>query len=290
MIGIVEHRGKTSAGSRRALRAAIDDAGLEPVRWVEVKKAKKAQAAVTDLVADGVQAVVVCGGDGTVRAAAQALLDTGVALAVLPTGTANLFAGGLGLATDPAAVVRSVRSGPRRTLDTGECNDRTFTVMAGTGVDAGMIDKADAARGPLGKKTIGALSYFWAGATEAHAQARRTARCRRHHRRGTSRLGGTHDQLRPRPPGGVTGCGAHPGPADRRPPRAGATDRAGRWHQGQQRPPADPRAAGFVDRVRAGVSESARNENTPSSAWAGGVLLMINFESTQRQTAAAATS
>jgi diacylglycerol kinase (ATP) len=171
VIGIVEHRGKTSAGSRRALRAAIDDAGLEPVRWVEVKKAKKAQAAVTDLVADGVKAVVVCGGDGTVRAAAQALLDTGVALAVLPTGTANLFAGGLGLATDPAAVVRSVRSGPRRTLDTGECNDRTFTVMAGTGVDAGMIDKADAARGPLGKKTIGALSYFWAGATEAHAQA-----------------------------------------------------------------------------------------------------------------------
>lgn len=171
MIGILVHRGKTSARSRRALRAAIADAGVAPAEWVEVAKARKAQEAVGGLVAGGVEAVVVCGGDGTVRAAAEALADTGVPLAVMPSGTANLFAGGLGLPTEPDAVVRSVVSGPRRTLDTGQCNDRIFTVMAGTGFDAGMIDKADAARGPLSKKTLGSLSYFWAGVTEAHARA-----------------------------------------------------------------------------------------------------------------------
>jgi YegS/Rv2252/BmrU family lipid kinase len=138
--------------------------------WVGVSKARKAGAAVAELVAAGVKSVVVCGGDGTVRAAAEALADTGVALAVLPTGTANLFAGGLGLPAGPADVVRSVVSGPRLVLDTGRCNDRTFTVMAGTGFDAGMIDKADAARGPLGKKVLGPLAYFLAGVTEAHGR------------------------------------------------------------------------------------------------------------------------
>lgn len=171
VIGVVVHRGKTSARSRRALRAAIADAGVAPAEWVEVVKARKTQGAVADLVDAGVEAVVVCGGDGTVRAAAEALVDTGVPLAVVPSGTANLFAGGLGLPAEPVDVVRSVLSGPRRTLDTGQCNDRIFTVMAGTGLDAGMIDKADAARGPLGKKVLGSLSYFWAGVTEAHARA-----------------------------------------------------------------------------------------------------------------------
>ncbi|HEY5881192.1 MAG TPA: diacylglycerol kinase family protein [Nakamurella sp.] len=169
-IAVVEHRRKVSPSTRRALRTAVTDAGLEPVSWLTVPRARKARDAAAEAVAAGAGTVLVCGGDGTVRAAADALADTGVALAVLPTGTANLFAGGLGLPAEPAAVVELIVSGARRVLDTGLCNDRTFTVMAGVGLDAAMLDKADAAKGLLGKKRLGALSYFWAGVTEAHGQ------------------------------------------------------------------------------------------------------------------------
>lgn len=168
MIGIVEHRRKVPAAAARALRDAVADAAPDAVEWVEVAKAKRARRAVDELVRAGAAAVVVAGGDGTVRAAAEALVDTGVALAVLPTGTANLFAAGLGLPSDPAAVIEAVMSGSRRVVDTGRCNDRTFTVMAGVGFDAGMIDRADGAPGLLGKKRLRSLSYYWAGLTEAH--------------------------------------------------------------------------------------------------------------------------
>ena len=162
-IAVVEHERKMSASARRELREALA-AGGEPVSWAAVRKAKESTAAVADAVAAGAETVVVCGGDGTVRAAAQALVDTGVAMAVLPTGTANAFARGLGLPSDPAAVVELIASGARRTLDTGRCNDLTFTVMAGAGLDAAMIDEADST---AGKRRLGVLSYFRAGLMHA---------------------------------------------------------------------------------------------------------------------------
>ena len=112
--------------------------------------------------ADGATVVVVCGGDGTVRAAAGALVDTGVALAVMPSGTANLFAGALDLPSEPADIVELIRSGQRRTIDTGTCNGQAFVVMAGTGFDAAMVDGADD-----GKERFGMLAYLRAGVREA---------------------------------------------------------------------------------------------------------------------------
>ncbi|HEY5877927.1 MAG TPA: diacylglycerol kinase family protein [Nakamurella sp.] len=168
MIAVVERRGKVSGATRRGLREALTHAGLEPASWTKVSKARKATAAVAEMIRGGADTVVVCGGDGTVRAAAEALVDTGVALEVVPTGTANLFAAGLDLPAEPAAVVELVTSGHRLVLDTGRCNDRTFTVMAGAGLDAAMIDETDDASGPLGKDRLGVLSYVRAGLIHAH--------------------------------------------------------------------------------------------------------------------------
>jgi YegS/Rv2252/BmrU family lipid kinase len=133
-----------------------------------VSKAGKATGVVAEAIHQGADTVVVCGGDGTVRAAAEALVDTRVALAVLPTGTANLFAGGLNLPADPAAIVELVLSGRRLVIDTGSCNGRTFTVMGGTGLDAAMIEEADEASGLLGKRRLGVLSYVRAALIHAH--------------------------------------------------------------------------------------------------------------------------
>jgi diacylglycerol kinase (ATP) len=109
--------------------------------------------------------VLACGGDGTVRAAAEGVVGTKCALAVVPAGTANLFAGALDLPSDPAETVKLIDAGERRTIDTGTCNGMTFAVMAGTGFDAAMIDAADDA-----KEHLGTVAYVRAGVKQARTR------------------------------------------------------------------------------------------------------------------------
>ena len=78
----------------------------------------------------------VWGGDGMVQRCIDALAGTDVALAILPAGTANLFAANLGMPEDLAAAVRIGLHGRRRALDVGVVNGEHFAVMAGTGFDA----------------------------------------------------------------------------------------------------------------------------------------------------------
>lgn len=130
--------------------------------WTDVAKAKKARKATAAAVDAGAEIVIACGGDGTVRAASEALVGSATALAVLPVGTANLFATGFGLPTNAADVVTLVLSGERRAVDSGVCNDRAFNVMAGTGFDARMIDDADEH-----KDRLGMLAYVRAGVRHA---------------------------------------------------------------------------------------------------------------------------
>lgn len=63
--------------------------------------------------------VVVAGGDGTLRDQALALVNTGVAIAPLPAGTANNIATSLGVSGPPAEVVASWNVGHPRAIDVG---------------------------------------------------------------------------------------------------------------------------------------------------------------------------
>lgn len=76
--------------------------------------------------ADVSDVVVAGGGDGTVRAVAQALAGTGVPMAVLPLGTFNHFARGLGLPTDLAGVAQTVRDGEAQPVSAGRAGGRLF--------------------------------------------------------------------------------------------------------------------------------------------------------------------
>ena len=62
-------------------------------------------------------------------------MGTETALAVVPSGTANLFASGLELPTDIDEIVEMIARGDRRSIDTAVCNGMTFNVMAGSGFD-----------------------------------------------------------------------------------------------------------------------------------------------------------
>lgn len=160
-VAVVAHERKLDAGAAAELRQALTDEGFE-VSWMSVPKGSAATRATERALRHGAQQVVVAGGDGTVRAAVHALAGTGVPLAVVPAGTANLFAGALGVPSDPAAIAAAMRAGVTRPLDTARCNGMAFGVMAGTGLDAAMIDLADEA-----KERLGTLAYVRAGVREA---------------------------------------------------------------------------------------------------------------------------
>ena len=165
-IAVVAHRKKVKSSTLKALKSALADAGLAKTPWFLVEKGSKAKGAAKKALKAGADVVIVCGGDGTVRAAAEALVGADAALAVVPAGTANHFVSALDLPEDPSAVVAAAAGDDRRTIDTGVCNGMTFNVMAGAGLDAGMIDAADES-----KDRLGMLAYVRAGVREVRHRA-----------------------------------------------------------------------------------------------------------------------
>src|SRR6266700_2772270 len=86
---------------RRRCRAAAVAGGWEPF-FFETTTAERGAGLAREAVAAGAGLVFAAGGDGTVRACAQALAGAGVALAIVPLGTANLAARALGVPRRPA--------------------------------------------------------------------------------------------------------------------------------------------------------------------------------------------
>ena len=161
-LAVITNSKKLAPGDRKRLNAAIEDAPFAKVEWFPISKGSAARDAADKAVADGADIVLACGGDGTVRAAAEALVETDSALAVVPSGTANQFANAMSMPTDMKEIMALLASGQTRTIDTGRCNGMTFLVMAGIGFDAAMIDAADD-----DKERLGMVAYLRAGAKEA---------------------------------------------------------------------------------------------------------------------------
>jgi YegS/Rv2252/BmrU family lipid kinase len=128
--------------------------------WCEVPKSRKAPEQVQRAVADGAELVFAWGGDGMVQRCVDVLAGSGVTLAIIPAGTANLFATNLGIPKDIGEAVAIGLRGERRKLDVGRLNGERFAVMAGAGFDAAMI--RDAGDGGL-KERFGRAAYVWTG-------------------------------------------------------------------------------------------------------------------------------
>jgi diacylglycerol kinase (ATP) len=158
-VAVIAHAGKTLDGGLPALRRALDRRGIKPY-WREVPKSSKAPKQLEKALAKDVDLVYVWGGDGMVQRCVDVLAGTGVSMAVVPAGTANLFASNLGIPQDIDRAVEIGLAGPRRKLDVGRLNGEAFAVMAGAGFDAHMI--GDASR--TMKNRAGRLAYVWTGA------------------------------------------------------------------------------------------------------------------------------
>jgi diacylglycerol kinase family enzyme len=101
-----------------------------------------------DAVDRGFDAVVAFGGDGTANEAAQALVGTDVALALLPGGSTNVMVRSLGMPLDPvdatAYVAARLRSDTKRRINVGRMNERYFLFSAGMGLDAEVVKRVEA--------------------------------------------------------------------------------------------------------------------------------------------------
>lgn len=100
-------------------------------------------------------AVVAAGGDGTVNEVINGLAGRDVALAILPLGTANVLATEIGLPLRAKAIARTVLRGRVRTIHLGLVNGRRFSMMAGIGFDAHVVDRV----GPRLKRRLGRGAY-----------------------------------------------------------------------------------------------------------------------------------
>ena len=146
---------------------------------VVTQKTGDAEAAARGAAAQGFEAVLVAGGDGTVNEVVNGLLTAAggpeaLPLGLVPLGTQNVLAHELGLAAtdDLKAMAAILRAGKIRLLDVGLAGERYFVLMAGYGFDAMVVREV---LRPV-KELIGPAAYAFA-TLGALAKYRSTAIC-----------------------------------------------------------------------------------------------------------------
>ncbi len=154
---------------KESVAAAERSAGWNASLWFSTTEKDAGQNVTRAAIAEGAAVVIAAGGDGTVRAVAEALRDSDVPLALVPAGTGNLLARNLNLTLNSLdASVNTAFTGADRRIDLGiaeivrdddEREEHAFLVMAGLGLDAKMI----ALTNPKLKKAVGWLAYIDAG-------------------------------------------------------------------------------------------------------------------------------
>jgi len=164
-VAVVAHSGKSMGGGLGQFRETLLGAGVTDPLWLEIAKGGQAPLCARRAVDEGADLLFVWGGDGTVQRCIDVVAGTGTTLAIVPAGTANLLARNLGIPQDIDEAVDIGLHGPRQHIDTATVNGEHFAVMAGAGLDALMIDDADAGL----KDRFGRAAYLWTGARNLNA-------------------------------------------------------------------------------------------------------------------------
>ena len=157
---------KTSEDTlRRAAKRALPAAPVDDFELIETDADDHGVAAFQKAIDAKPDLIVVAGGDGTVRLAADMVAKTDIPFGIVPAGTGNLLARNLGIPLTLHEAVHVAFSGRDRQIDMGELHltleDGTeqreaFAVVAGFGLDAAMIAFTDDDM----KKKVGWVAYI----------------------------------------------------------------------------------------------------------------------------------
>jgi len=144
--------GKGRGGrARGAVLERLRGAGLA-VRDLSGRDADEALDLARAAVADGVDALVVLGGDGMVHLGVQAVAGTGIPLGIVPAGTGNDVARYFDLPRkDPVAAADRVIAGVARQIDLARSGDKYFATVLCAGFDAMVNERANRMTWPKGQ-------------------------------------------------------------------------------------------------------------------------------------------
>jgi len=153
---------RAGVAARRALRALRRGRPSWPdldVRLTE--KPGDARQIARQAAEEGIDLLLVGGGDGTVNEAAQGTIGSKTALGIVPVGSGNGLARSLGIPLSPGRALRALETGVDRQLDVGFLNGRPFLNVAGVGFDA-VVGAAFERSGRMGGRR-GVMSYLRLG-------------------------------------------------------------------------------------------------------------------------------
>jgi len=138
---------------------------LEPEFDLDIRFTSEQEGAdkiAKDAIAQGAKIIIASGGDGTLSAAASALVGTHIPLGVISRGTANAFAAALELPDTIEAACETILGRATRVVDAALCNGSPMVLLAGIGFEAETVERADR----QAKKRFGILAYVMAGLQE----------------------------------------------------------------------------------------------------------------------------
>ena len=139
------------ARARDAARDRLRSAGLA-VRDLVGRDADETLDLARQCVADGVDALVVVGGDGMAHLGAQAVAGTSTSLGIVPAGTGNDVARYFDLPRkDPVAAADRVVAGRTRTVDLARSGTKHFVTVLAAGFDAVVNERANRMTWPKGQ-------------------------------------------------------------------------------------------------------------------------------------------
>lgn len=189
LLAFVANPSKNGAEQlKAALMSRCTAEGLPDPLWLETTVEDPGLGQTREALERGADVVVAVGGDGTVRAVAQGMVDSGKPMALLPLGTGNLLARNLDISvTDRDDAFDIVLHGVDRRIDVGwlkvdrpadprekdtdgngpaDTGTHIFLVIAGLGFDAAMVADADDSL----KSKVGWIAYFVAGVKHLHGR------------------------------------------------------------------------------------------------------------------------
>jgi len=152
-VSVLLNRGGGAFAADRKLpervEAALKGAGLDVD--VELLSGGDCEVRARAIAERGDPLLIVGGGDGTIGAAASAVVGTETAVGILPLGTLNHFARDLGIPADLDEAARLIASGKDRSVDVAEMNEHIFINNSAIGLYPLMVVDRDLQRKRLGR-------------------------------------------------------------------------------------------------------------------------------------------
>lgn len=153
--------GGTATQSLPGIKALLSRRGIE-YRIEKSEKYGDTKKLARKAVEEGLDGIVVLGGDGTFFEIANGIGESGLEVIFAPCGTGNDFIRCFGLPKDTVEAVAAQLDSPVRMIDMGKCNETYFLNVAGTGFDVDVLLEADRFKGRFGGKLAYLLGVVFA--------------------------------------------------------------------------------------------------------------------------------